>query len=104
MRIAWIDDLAEDVVLEASVLAERRRGRDEVLAVMKAAGSYYARFEFVHQNVAGARTYLEWEATGPTGTEMAGVTVLTRNDDNQVVHVAIHHRPLGAVLELSRTL
>jgi len=66
--------LAEDVVLEASALRRPVRDRDAA------------------------------EAIGPTGTVIGGVTVLTRDADGRIAHVAIHHRPLGALLEFSREL
>jgi hypothetical protein len=52
----------------------------------------------------GPRTYAEWEATGPARRLLAGVTVLTRNAEGQVAHVAIHHRPLDALLGFSREI
>lgn len=94
----------DDVVLEAAVLRKPVRGRIEVEAVMAAAADYYTRLAFTHQTTSGARTYLEWEAAAPDGTELAGVTVLTRNRDGRVEHVAIHHRPLDAALEFSRVI
>jgi uridine phosphorylase len=107
-KIGWVEAtgpaVADDVVLEASVLRRPVHGRDRVLAVMGAANTYYARLDVVREAAAGPRTYLEWEATGPDGTEMAGVTVLTRDDDGQLVHVAIHHRPLDAALAFSREI
>ncbi|HVV19642.1 MAG TPA: hypothetical protein VHF06_09420 [Pseudonocardiaceae bacterium] len=67
-------------------------------------GDYYTRLAFTHEATNGTRTYLEWEAAGPTGTPMNGVTVLTRAPDGRIEHVAIHHRPLDAALEFSREL
>jgi hypothetical protein len=42
-----------------------------------------------------------WEASGPSGVQFSGVTVLTRNDDGMIEHISISHRPLGALLEFS---
>lgn len=90
----------DDVVLEAGSCG----GLCAVEAVMAAAGAYYTRLAFTHQATGGARTYLEWEATGATGRRMNGVTVLTRTPDGLIEHVSIHHRPLDAALEFSREL
>ncbi|MFJ7217400.1 hypothetical protein [Amycolatopsis sp. NPDC098790] len=96
--------LADDVVLEATVLRKPIRGRVGVEAVMAAAAAYYTRLSFTHQATSGARTYLEWEAAAPNGAEMSGITVLTRTPDGLVEQVAIHHRPLDAALEFSRAV
>ncbi len=96
--------LAEDVVLEASALRAPLRGREQVGTVMRAAAASYARLDFTHEATNGPRTYLEWEATAADGTELAGVTVLTRNPAGEIAHVAIRHRPLDGLLEFSREL
>jgi hypothetical protein len=50
---------------------------------MAAAAAYYTRLGFTHRQPA-APAPTEWEAVGPTGTEMSGITVLTRNPDGLV--------------------
>ncbi|MCX5096885.1 alpha/beta fold hydrolase [Streptomyces sp. NPDC059837] len=92
---------AEDIVLEASVLAIPVKGRDQVKATMTQASLIYESLEFVREAVAGSRTYLEWEATAFGGREIFGVTVLTKGADGRINHVAIHHRPLEAALRFS---
>lgn len=90
-----------DIVLEASVLAAPVEGREKVKATMTQASKIYESLEFVREVVQGARTYLEWEATAFGGTQIYGVTVLTKGSDGRIHHVAIHHRPLGAALRFS---
>ena len=92
---------ADDVVLEAATLRVPVRGRKDVQVVMETASAYYAGLVFTHEAVSGPRTYVEWEAEAPTGTRFNGVTVLTRDADGLISHVAIHHRPLDAALEFS---
>jgi hypothetical protein len=93
-----------DVLLEAAVLRTPIRGRAQVEATMAAAGDFYATLAFTHQADNGNRSYLEWAATSPAGTEINGITVLTRNAGGQIEHIAIHHRPLGALLEFNRDM
>ncbi|MDQ7809017.1 alpha/beta fold hydrolase [Amycolatopsis sp. A133] len=95
---------AEGVVLEASVLARPVRGRDAVKKVMGTASGIYESLEFTEQSHEDNRSYLEWRAVAFGGTEFAGVTVLTRDDGGEIVHAAIHHRPLGAALRFSLEL
>jgi pimeloyl-ACP methyl ester carboxylesterase len=95
---------ADDVVLEASTLTGPIEGRDQVMRVMGTASEIYESLVFTHEASAGPRSYLEWEATAFGGTVLHGVTVLTTDADGQIVHAAIHHRPLGAALRFSAEL
>jgi hypothetical protein len=98
---AFGETLADDVVLEAAALLAPLRGRAAVQATMGAASNYYTSLQFTHEATNGPRTYVEWEASGPSGVRFSGVTVLTRNDDGMIQHISISHRPLGALLEFS---
>jgi pimeloyl-ACP methyl ester carboxylesterase len=100
----FAEAFAADVVLEASVLRRPVAGRDNVKIVMAAASEIYESLEFTHQAVNGSQTYLEWQATAFGGTELRGVTVLTKNESGQIVRAAIHHRPLDAALTFSTEL
>jgi hypothetical protein len=96
--------LSGDVIFEAAVLRRPLHGRQEADAVLQAAGGYYASYVPSRKTVDGDRTYLEWEARLPSGTELSGVTVLTVNADGQIARIAVHHRPLDAALEFSREM
>ena len=48
--------------------------------------------------------HLEWRAEAFGGTELLGITVLTKDPSGVITHIAIHHRPLDAVLQFSRHL
>jgi hypothetical protein len=96
--------LADDVVLEASVLYRPIEGRDRVKQVLGIASGIYDSLVFTHEASNGPRTYVEWEATAFGGVTMSGVTILTRNESGQIVSARIHHRPLGAALRFSAEL
>jgi NADPH2:quinone reductase len=96
--------LADDVVLEAANLRRPVEGREQVERVMATASGIYESLRFTHEVSSGPRTYLEWEATAFGGLALSGVTILTMDDSGQVVHAAIHHRPLGAALRVSAEL
>jgi pimeloyl-ACP methyl ester carboxylesterase len=98
------DALADDVVLEASVLYRPIEGREAVRRVMGVASGIYDSLVFTHETSTGARTYVEWEATAFGGQTMEGVTVLTTNERGQITGARIHHRPLGAALRFSHEL
>jgi hypothetical protein len=71
------------------------------MRVMGTASGIYESLQFTHEASSGPRTYLEWEAIAFGGLDLRGVTILTKDDSGQVVHAAIHHRPLGAALRFS---
>jgi pimeloyl-ACP methyl ester carboxylesterase len=93
--------LAEDVVLEASVLYRPIEGRDQVKQALSTASGIYDSLTFTHEASNGPRTYVEWEATAFGGVTMRGVTILIKNETGQIVGARIHHRPLGAALRFS---
>jgi hypothetical protein len=94
----------DDVVLEAANLMRPVEGRERVMRLMGTASGIYDSLRFTHQVTSGPRSYLEWESTALGGLELRGVTVLTKDETGQIVHVAIHHRPLGAALRFSAEL
>ncbi|MFK0114202.1 alpha/beta fold hydrolase [Streptomyces sp. NPDC091217] len=94
---------ADDVVLEASVLTRPVESRERVKQVMEAASGIYDSLAFTQESSRGPREYLEWEATA-FGGRIRGVTILVKDEQGRIVHVAIHHRPLGAALHFSSEL
>lgn len=98
---AFAKAFAPDIVLEASVLAKQVVGLEQVKIVMANASKIYEALAFTHEATNGQRSYLEWEAKAFGGETLRGVTILTKNTDGQIVHAAIHHRPLEAALKFS---
>ncbi|MFG2731554.1 alpha/beta fold hydrolase [Streptomyces canus] len=98
---SFADALAPNVRMEASALAKPLERKEQVEALMAVVSSLYERLEFVRTVQDGPRTYLEWEATAFGGFEMKGITILTRDDEGLITEIAIHHRPLGAVVQFA---
>jgi hypothetical protein len=96
--------LADDVVLEGANLMRPVEGREQVMRLMGTASGIYESVRFTHEASSGPRSYLEWEATALGGLELRGVTVLTKDESDRIVHIAIHHRPLGPSLRFSAEL
>ena len=94
-------DQADDVVLEASLLNLPLKGRDSVSRGLAAASRLYEKVIFTDQATTGSRQYLEWKVKTFSGDELPGVTILTRNNAGIIQHIAIHHRPLEALMRLS---
>ncbi|MGU7769093.1 alpha/beta fold hydrolase [Burkholderia sp. MR1-5-21] len=101
---SFADAFAPDVVLEASVLAKPVAGIEQVKIVMSTASKIYEALAFTHEAREGLRNYLEWEVQAFGGEQMRGITVLTKNAEGRIVHIAIHHRPLGGALKFSAEL
>ncbi|MFM9596486.1 alpha/beta fold hydrolase [Streptomyces scabiei] len=93
--------LSPNVRMEASALARPVERKEHVEALMGAVSSVYERLDFVRKAQDGPRTYLEWEAAAFGGFEMKGITILTHDDDGLITEIAIHHRPIGAVLQIN---
>jgi hypothetical protein len=91
---------APHVRLEGSIFATPIDGREKVWASLRTAGGITDRLSFTHESTTPDRTYLEWELEA-LDQRFKGVTVLTLDGSGRIDNVAIHHRPLGAVLAFS---
>jgi hypothetical protein len=101
---AFRDFFAKDVVLEASVIAGACVGVEEVAAFFAASSSgMYESFTFTTEATDGSRTYLEWEGKA-FGTDVGGITILTRNLAGRIVNIRLYHRPLPIVRRFSEEL
>ena len=98
---AFGEAFADSVVLEASALRKPLCGRAAVQTTMATASRIYESLVFTHQAENGPRTYIEWKAKAFGVTPIGGITILRKNDAGQIEHIAIHHRPLDAVLAFS---
>ena len=101
---AFAKQFDDGVVLEATTLYRPVTGLKKVMSVMSTASKIYESLEFTHEAANGPRSYLEWRARAFGGMELDGTTVLTKGPEGKIVHVAIHHRPLAAVLRFSSEL
>jgi NADPH:quinone reductase len=95
---------ADDVVLEGTNLRRPIEGREQVMHVIGAVNEIFESLRFTHEAGDDRRSYLEWEATAFGGVPLEGVTIVTKNESGEIVHAAIHHRPLGAALRISAAL
>jgi hypothetical protein len=91
---------APHVRLEGSIFARPIDGREKVWASLRAGGSITDTLSFTHESAAPGRSYLEWELEA-LGQQVQGVTVLSFDSTGLIGNVALHHRPLGAVLAFS---
>ncbi|MEY2196934.1 hypothetical protein AB7942_30145 [Neobacillus sp. BF23-41] len=91
-------------MFEATVLNAPITGRENVQKVLGEASTIYESLTFTRSTTAGLQEYKEWEAQTFDSVHLKGVTVLTRNENKAIAHIAIHHRPLGGALKFSAVL
>jgi hypothetical protein len=91
---------APRVRLEGSIFAAPIDGREKVWTSLRTAGGITDSLTFTHESAMPGRTYLEWELEA-LGQRCHGVTVLTLDSAGLIDNIALHHRPLGAVLSFS---
>lgn len=91
---------APHVRLEGSIFASPIDGRGKVWTSLRTAGRIIGTLRFTHESTTPDRSYLEWELEA-LGQRIHGVTVLTVDSSGLIDNVALHHRPLGAVLAFS---
>jgi len=91
---------APHVRLEGSIFASPIDGREKVWTSLRTAGRITGTLRFTHESTTPDRCYLEWELEA-LGQRIQGVTVLTLDSSGLIENVALHHRPLGAVLAFS---
>lgn len=103
-RHPFLEDLAEDVVLTTIILTEERRGRAEVLQVIKAAGSLYAaKGPSAPVRLPDGRMLIESTATLQGGRKLQAVVVAGWSGD-EVTLLSILFAPLGSALAFALRL
>jgi hypothetical protein len=95
---------APDAVLDASVLNGPCVGADAIGSFFAAtAGGMYDSLAFTDETVVGRKTYLEWEGEA-FGKDVAGTTILTRDEAGLIQSIRLYHRPLPILLQFAKEL
>jgi len=99
---AWLDNLADDVTVEGSLLDGAAQGAEAVRTIIGAIRGLYDHQEFNFVGPYGDDGFLE-DYTAEVGGAPIGCAVLvTRNDAGQTRHIAASYRPRSSVLLLAR--
>ena len=99
---AWLDNLADDVTIEGSLLDGAALGPDAVRTIV---GSLRTLYEHQQFNFAGAyrdNGWLEDYTAHVRGEPIGCAVVVTQNTAGQTQHVAANYRPRSSLLLLSR--
>ena len=101
---AWLDNLADDVTLEASAIDGAAQGAEDVRSVVLAVKALYEYQDINFTGDYGDRYFVEDYTTQIQGEPFGVIGVITRNADGQTQHIVVNQRPRDTLLLVSRPL
>jgi len=96
---AWLDNLADDVTIEGSMLDGAAQGADAARAIVVAIRAVYGdsqEFHFV--GPIGDNGWLEDYIAQVSGKPIGCINLVTRNASGQTQHIVASYRPRSSVL------
>ena len=102
----WLDNLADDVTLEAAAMDGTARGAEDVRSILVSARAVY-RAPGVHlcRPLRGGRRVSSRTTPAPLrGMPTYVVVLVSFNAAGQTQHVVVNHRPRSAMLQFSRVM
>ncbi|WP_144418319.1 hypothetical protein [Mycobacterium sp. EPa45] len=101
----WLDNLAEDVTLEAAAMDGTAHGAADVRSIVVTAKELYDNQQFSYAGPFGDNEgFLEIYTTEVRGVPVAVNVVVTFNAAGQTHHITVNHRPRSALLFVARVL
>jgi hypothetical protein len=100
----WLDNLADDVTIEGSVLTGIAQGPEAIRAILGFARTLYDYQEFNYVGPYGDHGFLEDYTSVVRGEPISSVVVIRFNEAGQTARIVVNHRPLGSVLLWSRLM
>jgi hypothetical protein len=100
----WLDNLAEDVTLEAAAMDGTAHGVKDVRSIVVTAREVYDDQVFNFAGPVGDYGFLEDYTTWIRGVHTKVVVLVTFNDAGQAQQVVVNHRPRSALLSFSRLM
>jgi hypothetical protein len=100
----WLDNLADDVTLEAPAMDGIARGADAARAIVVGARELYENQQFSYAGPCGDNGFLEDYTTEVRGEPMSVIVLVTRNAAGQTQRIVVNHRPRSALLLFSRAM
>ena len=99
---AWLNNLADDVTLEGSMMDGAVQGAEAVRILLVYIRKLYDRQEFHFAGPYGEQGFLEDYTAWVRGEPIGNVVVITRNSDGLTQHIVGNYRPRSTLLLLSR--
>lgn len=100
----WLDNLADDVTLEAPAMDGIAEGADVARAIVVGARELYENQQFSYAGPCGDNGFLEDYTTEVRGQQMSVIVLVTRNAAGQTQRIVVNHRPRSALLSFSRLM
>jgi hypothetical protein len=99
---AWLNNLADDVTLEGSMMDGAVQGAEPVRALLAYIRSLYERQEFSYAGPYGENGFLEDYTAVIRGEPIGNVVLIARNNSGETQHIVGNYRPRSTLLLLSR--
>jgi hypothetical protein len=103
-RPDWLDNLADDVTMEGSVLTGILEGPEAVREILGFARTLYDYQEFSYLGPYGDHGFVEDYTSVVHGDPIGSVVVIRFNEAGHVARIVVNHRPLPSVLLWSRLM
>jgi hypothetical protein len=101
---AWLNNLADDVTIEGSLLDGAVQGTGAVRTIIGTIRELYEGQEFNFAGPWGDDSFLEDYSARVRGEPIGAVVLVIHNADGKVQHIVANYRPLSSLLLLSRLL
>ncbi|OBH83391.1 hypothetical protein [Mycobacterium sp. E2989] len=101
---AWLDELADDVTLEAAAMDGIAHGVADVGAILVMARQQYENQVFSFAGPCGDYGFVEDYTADVRGVPTRVVVLVTYNAAGQTQRVVVNHRPRSALLSFSRLM
>ena len=100
----WLDNLADDVTLEAPAMNGTAHGAEAVHAIVVEARKLYGFQDFNFTGDYGDNGFLEDYNSQVEGEPLNVIVTVTRNAAGKAQHVVVNHRPRKSLLLFSRLM
>ncbi|MGZ4526121.1 MAG: hypothetical protein ACXVX7_06620 [Mycobacterium sp.] len=100
----WLDNLANDVTLEAAAMDGTAQGTKDVGAIMVVAREQYENQVFSCAGPCGEYGFVEDYAAEVRGEPTRVIVLVTYNAAGQTQRIVVNHRPRSALLSFSRLM
>ena len=100
----WLDNLADDVTLEAAAMDGIAHGAADVRSIVVVAKELYETQQFSYAGPCGNNGFLEVYTTEVRGVQTRVIVVVNFNDAGQTQQIVVNHRPRSALLSFSRVM
>ena len=100
----WLDNLADDVTMEAAAMDGTARGAEDVRSIVLTAKELYENQQFKFAGPVGDYGFLEDYTTDVRGEHISVIVAVAFNAEGQTQHIVVNHRPRSALLSFSRVM